>query len=377
MIDINTQEEFNKKITERSIDGLKVLTFKNCNFNCNINLRYSNVHSVDFLNCTFKHEFIFKCTVSKNANFERCTFFSLADFSNSEFKEKVKVRFYNSKFNSLAKFDNTTFSDLADFWGVHFNQKIIFYKTDFLGTVVFSRTTFKENVLFTYSLFDKLVIFRGTIFQKGLDLSLAIISGELSPFDIKIKDFESNGNVKDEELYEKYVSNEGIIVEKNKRETFRILKRHFLNQHNSIDYLKFSSLEQKTYTSELRKKVFSKKLDKKPIQDYIILKLNFLSNNHGKSYLRAILFTLLIGLMFFYFSIIATENFYISLTGITLETFYKNVKYFFIFLTPTHRISFMDEANPKTFFYVWNFIGRIFISYGIYQTIQAFRKFKK
>ena len=61
----------------------------------------------------------------------------------------------------------------------------------------------------------------------------------------------------------------------------------------------------------------------------------------------------------------------------SLEGFYKSVKYYFTFLTPTHKISFMDAEKPKTFFYVWNFIGRIFISYGIFQTIQAFRKFKK
>jgi hypothetical protein len=376
MTEINTQEQFDEHVIVRRNDGLKLINFVDFKFNIDLTLK-DGIHSVRFLNCTFNDKFIFKTTVSESANFENCIFNSTADFSNSTFNEKVKVRFYKSKFLGLTKFDNTTFSDLADFWGVLFKQKIIFYKTDFLGTVVFSTTKFQENVLFTYSLIDKLVIFRGTYFEKGLDLSLAIISGELSPFDIKIKDYDSKDNVENEELYEEYISNDAIIVQKNKRETFRILKRHFLNQHNSIDYLKFAALEQKTYSSELTKKVFSKKPDRKAIQNYIILKLNFISSNHGKSYLRAILFTLLVGLMFFYFSIIATEKFYFSFKEMSLEGFYKSVKYYFTFLTPTHKISFMDAEKPKTFFYVWNFIGRIFISYGIFQTIQAFRKFKK
>lgn len=376
MTEINTQEEFNENVIDRRIDGTKVLNFSNYKFNFEVNIRYS-IHSVNFINCVFNNEFIFKSTVNNKASFENCTFNAKADFSNSTFNEKVKVRFYNSKFNSQTKFDNTTFNDLADFWGVEFKQKTIFYKTDFLGTVVFSTTTFHENVLFTYSLIDKLVIFRGAKFKKGLDLSLAIISGELSPFDIKIDDFISNENIEDEELYEKYVSKLGIIVEQNKRETFRVLKRHFLNQKNSIDYLKFSSLEQKTYSSELTKKVITKNPDSKSIQDYIILKLNSLSNNHGKSYLRAISFTFIIGLIFFYFSLIATENFYFSFKDMSLDTFYKSVQYYFHFLTPTHKINYMDAEKPKTFFYIWDFIGRIFISYGIFQTIQAFRKFKK
>ncbi len=45
-------------------------------------------------------------------------------------------------------------------------------------------------------------------------------------------------------------------------------------------------------------------------------------------------------------------------------------------MTPTHKIEYLENEKPKTFFYTWDFFGRAFVSYGIFQTIQAFRKFK-
>jgi hypothetical protein len=53
------------------------------------------------------------------------------------------------------------------------------------------------------------------------------------------------------------------------------------------------------------------------------------------------------------------------------------VKQFINFLNPAHSINYIDELNP--FYgipYVFDFLGRIAVGYGIYQTVQAFRKFR-
>jgi hypothetical protein len=374
MTEINSVEDFKKLISIEN--GLQKLDFTEYTFNCEINIT-KEVQSITFENCVFNKEFKLKANVTGNATFGHSVFNETADFSKTNFGDNSKARFYYSTFKSDVKFDNTTFGDLSDFWNACFYKKVIFYKTDFLGTSVFSRAIFKENVLFTYSVINKLIIFRGTTFKKGFDLSLAIILGEISPFDIKIKNYESEDNLKDENIYEEYVSKQGIIVDKNKRETFRILKNHYIAQSSSIDYVKYSNLEHKAYSIELKKRVFKKNPEYTAIQDYIIFILNTSSNKLGTSYIRGIGFTLLIGFLFFYFCLLSTENYYFSLTDFNLETFKECVRYYFKFLIPTHNIDFLENEKPNTMFYVWDFIGRAFVSYGIVQTVQAFRKFKK
>jgi len=316
----------------------------------------------------------FSGTVDGSASFHNSVFEKQADFSNANFKNKA--RFQLTKFKGKAFFDNTKFDDLADFWGAEFNQAIIFFKTDFLGVTVFSTTIFYENVLFTYTLIEKVVIFRGTNFHKGLDLSLIVSEGSFSLFDIRLNDFNAEPDPEDDEDYQECVSETAIITEKNKRETFRALKKQFQNQGNNFDALTYSAVETKTYRHQLERQIFEKGIWKRNIQNYIILGLNHLSNKNNRSWLRGIAFTFIVGFVFFYFSVIATEKYSIGFDNMSWVNFFECVKYYFSFLTPTHKIEYMEELKPKTFYYVWDFMGRVFVAYGIYQTVQAFRKFK-
>ncbi|HEX4849381.1 MAG TPA: hypothetical protein VFV08_01180, partial [Puia sp.] len=52
-------------------------------------------------------------------------------------------------------------------------------------------------------------------------------------------------------------------------------------------------------------------------------------------------------------------------------------KYFFRFFIVTHDLDFMGAYNPTALSYLVDTVGRIVIGYGIYQTIQAFRKYGK
>lgn len=102
--------------------------------------------------------------------------------------------------------------------------------------------------------------------------------------------------------------------------------------------------------------------------DSILLILNWVSNNNGRSWVRGVLFTLLIGFVFFLQ--------YIKSIGVDSESFVLYEDYI-LYLTSFPELSLKkyEEFNKH-----WNvslviWLSRIFVSYGIYQTISAFRKY--
>lgn len=395
MVVVNNENDF--KQNNKFSGGNSIYKFEDCIFNIDIKSP-PDVLSLNFKNCTFNELVDFSETEQGDVEFKDCHFNKKADFSNSNFDKKVdfldcvfndeiifnestfkgKVRFYSSKFIGKSNFNNTTFQDLADFWNTEFYKPTIFFKTDFIGTTVFSSAEFNENVLFTYSLIGKVIIFRGTIFKKGLDISLAIFDGDISIFDIEIENFESVEDLEriQDDIYEEYVSSFAIITDKNKRETFRILKNQSTSQGNNISSLKFSSLEMKSYQDSLKRKLYKRNNFFKKAEDFSVLGLNFISNNHGKSWSRGVLFTVLAGVFFLYLSLLATENYSFGYPNLSCNDLKTNFGYYFVLLTPTHKNDFLNNENPTELFYMVDFISRIFIAYGIYQTVQAFRKFK-
>ncbi|WP_433628953.1 pentapeptide repeat-containing protein [Chryseobacterium cucumeris] len=367
--------------------------FKNCEFkkdiiimdrksifnNTNTNREDSTDYSEDgsstyeFSDCEFDNDKIVIGNTKRNIIFSgEGKFTKLLSFHNS--KLMGKIRFRKCKFNNL-DFHNAKFNDLADFWSCTFNEKTIFYKTDFLGNVVFSSATFKENVLFTYTLIDKLIIFRGTVFEKGLDLSTAIILGTISYFDVSLKDFKSEKENGKEE-YESFISEDAKIPLKNKRETYRILKNNYEKLSNNSESLEMKELEMKTLLKEVEGR-FKSEISIENFSEYILLLLNRLSNNYGNSYLYGIIFTAIVALLFFYLSVINTNMFIFDPKFcVEKEAFYEGSKYFWQFILPIHRFDYLGNIKYCKEFYLFDFLGRIFVGYGMYQTIQAFRKHK-
>ena len=365
-------DEFNLK-AKTNYHGLQNVIFKDCDFDIEINL-ISGINVISFTNCTFRKNLIINTTIDRDVLFDNCVFERELNIQHVDFKGKA--RFRECTFNTTY-FINTRFHGLADFFGSTFKETVIFYKTDFNETTVFSSAIFNENVLFTYSLINKVLILRGTKFKKGLDLSLAIISGDLSLFDLTLKDFESKNNLKEKE-YELAVYAKGIIPTKNKRETFRILKKYHIDQSNPVEYHDYALQESITHRKEVFEKLKTANNWFVNFYDYVLLTLNRLSNKHVTSYWRGILFTGIVAFFFFYFSMISTEKYSVNLnpSNWTKDAFLESVKYYFISLSPVHKHTYLDALKPTTLFYVADFLGRIFVGYGIYQTIQAFTKFK-
>lgn len=219
-----------------------------------------NKKEVLFNNCTFNKKVIIN-DLYDHITFSDCCFEDEFTAKNSALLGKV--RFRGCHFKGDVNFQNTKFEDLADFYSCHFHKSLIFLKTDFKATTVFSSSIFYKNVLFTYTLIEKLIILRGTTFKEGLDLSTAILSGELNCFDIRLKNFRSFKIEKKlnpfsstdkrlahyEMLYDNAITKTEVakIPIENKIETFRIIKQRLISQNNSIASVPFNALEQSAH----------------------------------------------------------------------------------------------------------------------------------
>ncbi|WP_417861448.1 hypothetical protein [Winogradskyella sediminis] len=150
------------------------------------------------------------------------------------------------------------------------------------------------------------------------------------------------------------------------------IKKAYLNTGDSLVANDYLVKEIQSFQNLLK----STKSNKK---DRIILSLNKISSNHGQDWFQGLIFTLLSGLLIFliYISVIPERPFYWGWSGFnqfwiaTKET----LKYFPEFLYPGHSFDFMSKKYLG-WTLVIDLIGRIFIGYGIYQTIQSFRKYR-
>ena len=222
-----------------------VKTFKDKHFTEAVDMGMLT-YPLHFIDCEFEEEVTIKWSTEEMI-FDNCTFKKTLNLNNCKFKKNAK--FWRSTFNTI-DFHNTTFESLADFWSCTFIKKAILFKTDFLGTTVFSAATFHDAVLFTYTSITKVIIFRGTTFKNGVDLSQAIISGNISVHDLRIEKYNAVANTNVNSVYEEYITKEGKIPQANKRETFRLIKQTYSKNGNEIDSLEFRKREQYTFFIE-------------------------------------------------------------------------------------------------------------------------------
>ena len=171
------------------------------------------------------------------------------------------------------------------------------------------------------------------------------------------------------------------------RITARLLKDSANKSNNVIDSTHYKSEEYRLYRKELLlelKKVFEKGSLKRvfsfPITDLGLLLLNTISNNNGKSWFRSVIFTCVTAWIFFIG---------INYLGISKGSFFdwgwhdwvSFEKVWKEYLNMFYLVEFKDKfdqgielnALGETMF----FISKIFVGYGVYQTISAFRKYGK
>lgn len=298
------------------------------------NAKFKSIIIIDILTLNF--------VIESKFNFINCTFVNLStiDIRHSNI---LDIEFYNLTLISdsfIIRYLNSKLCSLV------INHSFINCKIEFVSIldidlphISTNDSVFKELVIFERNNSEN-IEFHNTIFQNGV----------LIPLNLK----QSN-KVRD--------------VIKIQSSVWCILKNQSLLGNDKITALNYRKYEMLAYTNELKniKGQYSEKL---------VLWLNRLSNNHGLSWTRGIVFTIISWLVFFTLYEWSANRLFISFNSFLSEAIS------FLWLTQGLEV-LTDNLKEGSFFLksvamILTFIlGKIAIAYGIYQTISAFRKHGK
>lgn len=360
---------------DNTIDFKKVkeiVTFLKQTIYCEIIIENSiqvfkeDIYFLNFDNCTFLDKVYFEnCTFKYDVSLNNCIFESELCFYNTKFLDNT--RFHNSIFKTAVSFENSTFHKLIDFHRAVFEKNQQFIHTDFLNIAIFSNTIFNEQIQFLHNKVNSStsISFIDTKFKKGLDISRANFKCQLHFWNSKLnEDYNEFWLYSSDDIH----TNTGNlnIALKRYRETVRIIKNEFKTSGNKIDSLKFLKKEMEIYHKELTTSDNSKWFDK------WILYFSKISNEYGTNWSKGVFFTLISGIIFFsiFLLFISDELIY----DCTIKSIGLMLKHFFEFINVTNW-NFKPFNIDYGYAYIVLFIGRILISYGVIQTIQAFRKY--
>jgi hypothetical protein len=171
--------------------------------------------------------------------------------------------------------------------------------------------------------------------------------------------------------FPKIVKLDGKYSPSQARLAFGQLATAFSKQGDTVGSLEYQSREIEAYYNALP--LFSKHFLHKTN-----LWLNKISNNFGRSWGYGIIFSLACGFIFFTLLLISSSEFAFGFPTVRWDLLPAYLK----FMNPLRFIEteslFTSMSAPLTFnitSYLWDFLGRIFVAYGYYQTIQAFRRY--
>jgi hypothetical protein len=338
-------------------EKVEVINFSLCSFNYPLAINEKFAH---FINTNIEE-------LAEFDHFKKVEFiFGLCEFrfgiNLNNFSYNQKIRFWKCKFYRLHIF-NASFNKLFELVDSEVYSNAFFNKADFNANCVFTKTKFYKNCIFTYSTFEKQGIFSRAIFRDknnlptGLDLSQSIVNGQLTFFETDLGNYEAKRIDSNSTEYDDAISEDGKIPIQNKRETFRIIKHQLLQQNNAIEAEKYDKLEKQTLLYETYKN-----LKIKNISNLFLLLLNKYSNNYKTSWLYALIFTL---------SVASISHSILSISE--ANDFCDGLK--FIKLLNPIDFSFYSNAHSGKIYTVY-FLAKISIGFGIYQLIQAFRKYR-
>ena len=193
-------------------------------------------------------------------------------------------------------------------------------------------------------------------FKNGLRITSTSLSNSewLGDFPKKIHTFSEDGANR-------------RLLDIEQRELYREIKHACFSRSDNIKALIVQRKELNQYKKNLKYEPFKKRFILK-IQFF----LNELSNEHGTNWFRGFLFTVfMVGLPLFLSILLIEGKFCVS-------SFSELSNAFLQFLQPISNITKIgDDFTLSTPSIVINAFARIFITYGYYQTIQAFRFFGK
>ena len=367
------------------------LRFKNCKFNENI-LIYNSSSSITFIETYFEN--LTEINLNNNNN--------NISFKNTHFNNAVTVTNMNGE--GIILFQNPTFKDVLIFNKclidstilfnkpqidmIHLNNDIIFHDSTFEKCIfghfsfdkdlIFRNTEFKNDVIFVESFFLGRIAFESytgfgkTKFSENLyfenctinkmnfnyiiiDTTISLNKNTIEFIDMK-DTIIRNGSILMDSTEFKKVSNES---------TARLLKSESIKSSNTSLAYFFKSVELNFHYN-------SKMLTYKNISEITVLFFNKWSNKFGMSWTRGVIFTVIVWILFFSITVMCRD-------GIGTNFIWTNQQYLqesFRYLIIYNNIELLN-SNFNLAEFLFFILGKIFISYGIFQTISAFRKYGK
>ena len=293
--------------------------------------------------------------------------------------------------------EGAIFSQEAFFELIHFEKYVQFTGATFLGEYSFKKSTFCESVFFDYVDFNNensFVVdesFYKTIFKQRVSffsssfLGLANFSFAKFYDVLNIRDSEFRNidlaHIETKANFELEDFHSATISKVNNRLTGLFLKKYALSKNDSILSIHFQKLEMEAYRKSLRlADNFNDLSTTKKIRTFVkiccdrfLLCMNKLSNNYGTSWFHGVCYT--IAVWFVFFSWFAMAKYGIGNSFIWTNEYFlkKAIDYFWLF----NGINGLSELRTSWGEIIPFMLGKIFIGYGIYQTISAFRKYGK
>lgn len=154
------------------------------------------------------------------------------------------------------------------------------------------------------------------------------------------------------------------------RESYRQLKLAMEKSGNKYYYLLYKSKEMYYQRKEL------KLWNKNTFWDKLLLSINWLSNNHGISWVRAIFFTLFCAFIsFILLEYQSDKSVFTQMVGSTWDNSKNIVGAFINYIStyPILKVEGLDENDWKINLTI--LLSRIFVSVGVYQILISFRKY--
>lgn len=339
-------------IASIGIDNTIVTQFISCRrLNINegnfaINLNNNFPEKLKNLRCNFRDSKFDTVNFSGNFGFK-------ADFGNFEARSST---FDNCIFNK-SNFGEANFGTSSLFLGCTFHSDMSFRNSINESELQFFNCTFENFCYFDGSKFKNLEITQTTFEKKSSfdRLELDTILLNQSTF--------SQGAFFDEIKI--------LSLNRCNRKSIRAIKQELQKAENKIDYNRFRAYELHAYYRELNWQW------KDGFKDKLILGATILFTGFENSWRRALCITLLFAAAFYSLFFIS-ENYMFSIDFSQWQEFLSG---YFRFLIVTDFYNPLSEGrtyidNTNTIGWFIFILGKIVIAVGIYEMIQAFRKFK-
>lgn len=378
-IDIDRVIKINE-VKNLEIDGIS-LFFNNVTFNREFTIIGSKNISIKFEKCIFED----KVTLAE------CVFNDFVEFSDVIFNVEVSLLLVHfMKGISFDKRNSTSiFKGKTEFRGLElmllacsadFKNDFLFANTNCSGPIVFRKSIFEGKIeISDLKINNNSNVYFDDICFNDLLISYTIFPNILSLCDAKISSIKI-----DHTYFEKVpLFMAGSTIMAADRETARFLKNEAYKVNDIVLALQFKAQEMSLYRKELKSKKNEIKGFRKRV-DYLgeraLLCLNTYSNNNSTSWLRGLGFTLSVWFIFFSIFVMLKDGFGTTFIWGDRDYWKEAFKFFWNYFGIFKDFNDLDFNIP-----VWRlissiifyFFGKIGIAYGVYQTIAAFRKYRK